>query len=235
MAEIPFTFTGGTISDNASVSIVCYVANLITGFKRLGFGKHDLHQIRSQLYITEMFLGNCSISTVDFTAFWNLKILSLGENNITHLRGIGTLRYLEYLHLGTNSISELPPEMNNPCLRVINLGNNNITSISNPELRLRELILGENKIVGQIGIQCCILTTTYEVIPPPGTTNVIWLQQGCLPATCVCEGLEDVHAPFVKFVDIEVLTAVKRVSYNGKITTCVDINLPQIIDLFCEK
>lgn len=87
----------------------------------------------------------------------SLRVLMLGKNFITRIRGLDSLKHLEMLDLHTNKITKIENIKHLSGLRVLNLSNNNISAIENLNglTSLNELNARKNQITSIDGLQHC--------------------------------------------------------------------------------
>jgi len=86
-----------------------------------------------------------------------LRVLMLGKNLITRIRGLDSLKHLEMLDIHTNKISKIENIKHLSCLRVLNLSNNNIAAVENLNglSNLNELNVRRNIITTVNDLQHC--------------------------------------------------------------------------------
>ena len=162
-----------------------------------------------------------ALTTVPVGVFaMNLTVLSLGDNKLTSIEGIGRLKALRKLHLGGNRLTALPRELGYLPLQGLWVNENALTAVPSSLGRLselRELSLNNNRISW--------LPLSLDRLP---LTSKVFLGQNALP-------LEVPHNARTALRDIIATTAhLLQVIRDEAATLAIglqDLELPALVTL----
>ena len=174
----------------------------------------------------------------EFPLIPSLTLLDLGSNNIDHIpAGIHALTNLQILDLGTNKIRSVPIMTN---LQRLQLGNNPISEFDGRGMKLVELGTRHVNLTSLRLDRVAHLTVGGDAVlsgVEHVDADVLIMDRHIGGGIATLRNKPMLWMPRVHTCDIRVLQKFDHIRINDlcDVTTCIDIGLPQFIDLFCEK